>query len=89
MFKQASEAIEKSDWGKLLEVADWLNIKPRHFDGIEELIRQEINKIKNLIENNKNMYSWEFAQCETDEQRDEIVVKFLFHLFGYIVDKNN
>jgi hypothetical protein len=89
LFKKATGAMNKEDWGHLLEVADWLNIKPRSFDGIEEQVRLEITKLKYLIENNKNMYSWEFAQCETDHERDEVVVKFLFHLFGYIVDNSD
>jgi len=89
MFKQATGAMNMEDWGNLLEVADWLNIKPRSFEGFEEQITLEIAKINLLIENNKNMYSWQFAKCKTDEQRDIIVVKFLFHLFGYVVDSDN
>ena len=89
LFKKASGAMNKEDWGQLLEVADWLNIKPRSFDGIEEQISTEIEKSNKLIKNNKHMYSWAFAQCETDEERNEIVKRFLFHLFGFIVDKND
>ena len=79
--------MDKEDWGKLLEVADWLNIKPRTFEGIEEQIKLEIEKLKKLIENNKKMYSWAFVECETDEQRNRVVEQFLFHLFKYNVDK--
>ena len=89
MFKKATGAMNKEDWGLLLEVADWLNVKPRSFDGIEEQIDLEIQKLNKLIENNKNMYSWEFAKCETDEERNRIVEKFLFHLFGFVVDKKD
>ena len=86
-FKEAASAMDKEDWGKLLEVADWLNIKPRTFEGIEEQIKLEIEKLKKLIENNKKMYSWAFVECETDEQRNRVVEQFLFHLFKYNVDK--
>jgi len=89
LFKKASGAMNKEDWGQLLEVADWLNIKPRSFDGVEGQINTEIEKLNKLIESNKHMYSWAFAQCETDEERNEVVKKFLFHLFDFIVDKND
>ncbi len=89
LFKKATGAMNKEDWGQLLEVADWLNVKPRSFDGIEEQINTEIEKLNKLIENNKHMYSWVFAQCDTDKERNEIVKKFLFHLFGFVVDKND
>jgi hypothetical protein len=89
MFKKATGAMSKEDWGHLIEVADWLNIKPRSFDGIGEQIGLELGKLKNLIANNKSMYSWEFAECETEEERDRIVERFLFHLYGYKVDKGD
>jgi len=88
-FKIAAGAMSKEDWGKLLEVADWLNIKPRFFDGIAEQINLEIIKLKKLIDNNEKMYSWHFIECETDEQRNNVVKNFLEHLFGYKVDKSN
>tara|TARA_B100000131_G_C17889829_1_gene521842 strand:- start:63 stop:701 length:639 start_codon:yes stop_codon:yes gene_type:complete len=89
MFKKASGAMNKEDWGILLEIADKLNIKPKNFDGMEPEIEKEINKLKNIIENNEKMYSWVFAGCDTDIERDQVVKNFLFHLFGYVVDKSN
>ncbi len=89
MFKKATGAMNNEDWGRLLEVADWLNVKPLSFDGIEEQIDLELVKLKNLIQNNKNMYSWAFANCETDEERNKVVENFLFHLFGFVVDKKD
>lgn len=88
-FKIAASAMSKEDWGKLLEVADWLNIKPRFFDGVVEQINLEIVKLKKLIDINEKMYSWHFVECETDEQRNNVVKNFLEHLFGYIVDKTD
>ena len=89
MFKKASLAMSKEDWGKLLEIADWLGVKPRTFNGIEEQINLEIKKLKKLIENNEKMYSWVFSNCETEQEKDQVVKDFLFHLFGYVVDKRD
>jgi len=89
MFKKAVEAMSKEDWGKLLEIADWLRVKPKTFNGIEEQLNLEIGKLKELIQNNEKMYSWAFSKCETEQGRDQVVIKFLFHLFGYIVDKRD
>ncbi len=83
LFKQAATAMDMADWGKLLEVADRLNIKPKNFDGMEAEMDAEINKIKLIKENNENMLSWIWYQCEDDDCRDEIVRNFLFTLFGF------
>ena len=89
MFKKAANAMEKEDWGKLLEVADWLDIKPRNFDGFEKEIEGEIEKLKKLIENNKKTFSWAFFNCKTIEEKNQVVINFLQQMFGIIVDKTN
>ena len=83
MFKIAASALNIGDWGKLLEVADKLGIKPKNFDGISEEVNLEIEKINKLIALNNNTYSWHWVNCENDECRERIVLNFLNQLFGY------
>ena len=83
MFKKAAGAMKNCDWGKLLDVADKLNIKPKTFDGMEEQIESEIKKINKIIEHNNNTYSWLWVNCETDECREKVILNFLNQLFGY------
>tara|TARA_Y100000593_G_scaffold79438_1_gene147914 strand:+ start:6501 stop:7139 length:639 start_codon:yes stop_codon:yes gene_type:complete len=89
MFKKASGAMNKEDWGILLEIADRLNIKPKNFDGMAEEIKKEIKRLKNLIENNEKMFSWAFINADSDEERDQVIRNFLSQLFGYVVDKSD
>ena len=49
MFKAAAGAMGSADWGKLLEVADKLDIKPNKFDGMAEEIDLEIEKINKIV----------------------------------------
>tara|TARA_Y100001963_G_scaffold148933_1_gene227641 strand:- start:165 stop:803 length:639 start_codon:yes stop_codon:yes gene_type:complete len=89
MFKKASSAMDKEDWGILLEVADKLNIKPKNFDGMATEIAKEIERLKSLITNNEQMFSWVFAKADTDQERDQVIKNFLLQLFGYDVDKRD
>mgnify|MGYP001447200531 CR=1 FL=1 len=89
MFKKATGAMDKEDWGVLLDIADKLNIKPKNFDGMAFEINKEIDKLKKLIENNEKMYSWVFFNCESQQDKDQVVKNFLFHLFGFVLDKKD
>ena len=83
MFKTAAGAMGSADWGKLLEVADKLDIKPNKFDGIAEEIDLEIEKINKIVAHNNNTYSWHWVNCEDEECKERVVLNFLHQLFGY------
>ena len=83
MFKTASAAMKDCDWGKLLEVADKLDIKPKTFDGMIEQMDMEITKINKIVNHNNTTYSWVWYNCESEECKDEVIKQFLHHLFDY------
>ena len=83
MFKQASSAMDKADWAKLLEIADKLDVRPNKFEGMVAEMDKEINKIKLIIQNNESMFSWVWQKQDNDASRDEVVRNFLFQLFGF------
>lgn len=83
MFKAAASALDIGDWGKLLEIADRLNIKPKTFDGVMEELDLEIEKINKLVDHNRKTYSWHWVNCEDKECKDRVVLNFLNQLFGY------
>ncbi len=87
MFKKASGAMDIEDWGVVLEIADRLSIKPKNFDGMEEEIKKEIEKIKKLINNNEQMFSWAFFSAKTIEEKNQVIKNFLLLLFGFDIDK--
>lgn len=83
MFKTAASALNVGDWGKLLEVADKLSIKPKNFDGMMEELDLEIEKINKIVAHNNNTYTWHWVNCEDDECKQNVVLNFLHQLFGY------
>ena len=83
MFKSAASALNIGDWGKLLEVADKLGIKPKNFDGLSEEIDLEIEKINKLVSHNETTYSWVWFNCEDEACREQVILNFLQQLFGY------
>ena len=80
-FKAASSAYESGDWAMLLQIAEEHNIMPQDLDEILPVMKEEAKRLRETIENNKKMYSWSFQECETQECKEELVKKFLKHLF--------
>tara|TARA_R100001443_G_C3322649_1_gene170416 strand:- start:269 stop:910 length:642 start_codon:yes stop_codon:yes gene_type:complete len=84
MFKSATDAYEKCDWAKMLEVSEELKIKPGNLKPLCREIRKEILKLKEKIKRSEGMYSWKFYLCEDNKECQDLLIKaFLKHLFKY------
>ena len=84
LFKRAAEGFESRNWGKMLDVAEQINVKPSNASELCPEIQKEIKKIKNKVEHNKSMYSWKLYQCEENEEcKDLIMADFFRRLFNY------
>ena len=84
LFKRASSGFEDRDWGKMLDVAEQINVKPANAEELYPEIRKEIAKIKEKIQKNDSMYSWKLYQCEDNEEcKDLIMADFFKRLFDY------
>ena len=84
MFKAATDAFEKCDWAKMLEVSEELRIKPANLKPICKEIRKEITALKQKIKISEGMYSWKFYLCEDNKECQDLLIKaFLKHLFKY------
>ena len=84
LFKRASEGFENREWGKMLDVAEQINVKPSNAEELYPEIRKEITKIKDQIEKNSSMYSWKLYQCEDNEEcKDLLMADFFKRLFNY------
>ena len=81
-FKAASQAYEIGDWSMLIQIAEKYKIFPDDFEELIPLMKEEAEKIRNNIEENKTMYSWKFQQCATGECKDNLIKNFLKHLFN-------
>ena len=80
-FKAASAAYQSGDWAMLLQIAEEYSIMPQDLGEVLPVMKEEANRLRNTIENNKKMYSWAFQECETEQCKENLVKKFLKHLF--------
>ena len=84
MFKECTTAYNERNWGKFLDICDKLDILPNRYKKVMEIIQDEINKLNNVINNQKATFSWKLFECEEDKQcRENIFKDFLFQLFKY------
>ena len=84
MFKEATEAHEKADWARLLEISEELKIKPVNLKDICKEIKVEIELLKNKIKHTERMFSWRLYACEEDQEcEDKIIKDFLRQFFNY------
>ena len=84
MFKAATDAFEKCDWAKMLEVSEELKIKPGNLKPLCKEIKKEIANLKEKIKISEGMYSWKFYLCEDNKECQDLLIKaFLKHLFKY------
>ena len=80
-FKAASAAYQQGDWAMLLQIAEEYSIMPHDLGEVLPVMKEEANRLRKTIENNKKMYSWTFQECETDECKENLVKQFLKQLF--------
>lgn len=83
IFKSVTSAMEESDWGRLLSIADEHKVELKDYDSLCASLQICIDDINKKIKREKSSYSWALFMCEeNDECREGVVKKFLNHLFG-------
>ena len=83
-FSAAKNALDKKNYFKLIQLAKKYNIYiPENYSLQIKWFRKERNTLRNSIEQVKITYNYRFAECETDEEKDEVVKKFIWHLFRF------
>ena len=82
MFQQANQAFEEKKYYFLLDLADRYNITvPKNYEQQTRWMKRESQRIVALVDKEKNTYNYGFAEAETDEQREQLIKKFMFQLF--------
>jgi len=85
MFTDANKAFEDKKYHILLDIAEKLNISaPRNYSQQIRWMKREIKKVEELTRRSKNTFNYSFSEDDTDAQRDQVIRKFLFRLFGFI-----
>lgn len=83
VFKEASAAIDNGNWGKLFAIVDKYNLDLKEYDGVNECLKVDIKRTKQIVQNRKDSYAYLLYECEEDRGCKENVIKrFLKHLFN-------
>jgi|TARA_R110000824_G_scaffold39325_5_gene119032 hypothetical protein len=89
MFKRATNALEKHKYFLLLDMADALKIpQPKNYKQQTRWMKKEIADMHRALQHQKKMYTYLFAECETDEERDGVIHRFMTQLFGPLSTNN-
>jgi hypothetical protein len=81
-FTFAKNALDKKDYFKLIQLAKKYNIYiPENYTLQLRWFRKERDSLRNNIEQIKTTYNYKFAECETDDQKDNLIKQFIWHLF--------
>lgn len=82
-FKRASVANDEGRWGELFDIVDRHGVTLKEYKEAIECLKFDIKRIKAELEKEKSTYSWLYHEAETDQQRENVIKRFLGHLFGW------
>tara|TARA_Y100000034_G_scaffold23110_1_gene26698 strand:- start:1188 stop:1805 length:618 start_codon:yes stop_codon:yes gene_type:complete len=87
-FKKANDALETGKWGNLFDVAEKYDIDIKEYDEVNKSIKEDIKRLKALIQKEKTTYAWKLFNCEDSGVcKDNVIKQFLKHLFNYSVNE--
>ena len=82
-FKKANQALKDREYFILIEIAEELKIPlPKNYVQQIRWMKKEIKFLKEAIARQKTTCNYSFSEAESDEQRDEVIRKFIQQLFG-------
>ena len=82
-FKKATTAMQEKNLEKLLDICDQHVILIEIDKEMLKLLEKQISETKMQIKKEKSTYSWSLYSCADDKCKDNVVKKFLKHLFNY------
>ena len=82
-FKRASAANNEGRWGELFDIVDRHGVTLKEYKEAIECLKFDIKRIKAELEKEKSTYSWLYHEAESDQQRENVIKRFLKHLFGW------
>ena len=83
MFKEAKDALEKRKYFVLLDMAQDFGIAlPRNYKQQIRWMKKELRSLSGSLKKEKDTYNYLFSECETDEEKDKIVKRFMHQIFG-------
>lgn len=82
-FKEATTAMQEKNLEKLLDICDEHVILIKIDKEMLDLLEKQISETKQKINKEKSTYSWSLYSCADDKCKDNVIKKFLKHLFNY------
>ncbi len=82
-FNKAKTALDKKQYFILLEMAKEFNIKsPRNYSQQIRWMKKEVDSLTASIDAGKKTYNYVFSECDTEEEKDMVIKRFMHHIFG-------
>jgi len=90
MFKESKAALEARKYFVLLDAAEKFNITtPRNYKQQIRWMKKETSKLNQELNKEKNTYNYIFSECESENEKDDLIKRFMVQLFGAKVLTNN
>jgi len=84
MFTKAKTALEDRKYFILIDYAERLNIPtPKNYKQQIKWMKTEIDLVRSEIAAITRTYNYSFAEAETEEQKDNLIRKFMTQVFGF------
>jgi hypothetical protein len=82
-FKRSNQALNDREYFILIEIAEELKITlPKNYAQQTRWMKSEIKSLKDKISHQKTTYNYWFSEAESEEEKDNIIRKFVLQLFG-------
>jgi len=67
----------------LLDLAEKFKITiPRNYKQQIRWMKKELGGLNEDIDKHKKTYNYMFSECESEDQKDVVIMRFMSHLFG-------
>ena len=82
-FKTAKSALDNKHYYNLIILAEQYDIEIPEMSGEQsEWIEREIREMRQKIQSLQSSYSFLFSNCKTDEQREELIKRFILQKYN-------
>lgn len=82
LFQEAQSALTEQRYFVLLDLAERYNVsQPRNYKQQVRWMKKESERLGKRIAQHKDSYNYIFSECNSDEERDRLVKRFISHLF--------
>lgn len=87
-FNRAKQALDKRQYHVLLEIANELNITtPKNYKQQIRWMKKQVIELEKSVHAAKQTYNYLFSECDTEEEKDDLIVRFMRQLFGINIQK--